>query len=101
MNDTIMRVRYYDDQFLSKAEFVDEQAYHVALRRRHQTANHTWGIVYGLEIEKTEGENANYTVNPGMAIDGYGRMLILPTPRISPFVESSSSRWTTSAISRS
>src|SRR6266699_759122 len=73
-DNSITRVHYYDGQFLRTQDFTDEQAYHVGLRRRHNIANHNWGIVSGLEVVLAEG---NFYVQPGMAVDGYGRELIL------------------------
>jgi hypothetical protein len=69
-----MRVNYFDRQFLRLAEFRDEQAYHIALRRRHNLSHHSWGIVTGLAIVK---EDALLVVQPGLAVDGYGRELLL------------------------
>lgn len=72
------RVHYFDKQFLRKQEFVDEQSYQLATRRRHNIASHIWGIVVGLELTIEEGL---LVVRPGMAIDGYGRELFLPAKR--------------------
>lgn len=68
--DRIVRVRYFDGQFLRPQDFTDEQAYHVAMRRRHNIGGHTWGIVYGLELAR-----GPLVVEPGLAVDGYGREL--------------------------
>jgi hypothetical protein len=75
MTDSISRVRYYDQQILRTSDFVDEQAYHLAQRRRHNIGAHIWGIVSGLELALDA--NGALGVQPGMAIDGYGRELIL------------------------
>lgn len=74
-NNGIVRVHYFERQFLRTQDFSDEQAYHLAMRRRHNIAHHSWGIVHGLKITVEEG---NIFVQPGVAIDGYGRELILP-----------------------
>ena len=71
----ITRVNYFERQFLRTQDFVDEQSYHVSMRRRHNIGPHRWGIVSGLELVVEEG---NFFVQPGMAVDGYGRELILP-----------------------
>jgi hypothetical protein len=81
MSDAISRVHYFDQQFLRTQEFVDEQAYHVAMRRRHNIGQHSWGIVTGLELVVEEGV---VYVNPGMGIDGYGRELVLSQRRTLP-----------------
>ncbi len=74
MNDVmISRVNYFDRQFLRRQDFADEQQYHLAMRRRHNIAHHGWGIVSGLTLDF---DNGALFLNPGMAIDGYGRELI-------------------------
>lgn len=78
-NSDIARVRYYTRQFLRTADFVDEQAYHVAMQRRHNLAGHSWGIVRGLDVE--QDKDARLGVSVGAAIDGYGRYVILPAPQ--------------------
>lgn len=82
--DRIVRVRYFDGQFLRPQDFTDEQAYHVAMRRRHNLGGHTWGIVYGLELTAAAG----LLVEPGLAVDGYGREIAvlrrLPVPELPP-----------------
>jgi hypothetical protein len=76
--DGLARVHYFDEQYLRLADLVDEQAYHLLMRRRHNLGGHTWGIVAGLMVEKDK-EGA-LVVQPGMAVDGYGRELILEYP---------------------
>lgn len=73
-SDAVSRVQYFDKQFLRVDEFRDEQLYQLALRRRHNITQHTWGIVSGLELAVEEG---GVVVRPGVAIDGYGRELLL------------------------
>ena len=83
-NTDIERMRYYQRQFLGAEDFTAEQTYHRDMRRRHHLAHHTWGIVTGLELVQTEDANAPGTydvvVQPGMAIDGYGREIVLLAP---------------------
>src|SRR4029077_10019980 len=50
-----------------------------AMRRRHNIAHHTWGIVRGLAI--VIDPDGTLFVQPGFAIDGYGRELILSARR--------------------
>src|SRR5262245_1498385 len=70
----IARTRYFDRQFLRPGDFESEQAYHLAMRRRHNVSEHTWGIVSGLTIQEDEGA---LFLQPGFAVDGYGRELVL------------------------
>lgn len=74
-DNDVTRVHYFERQFLRTEDFVDEQAYHIAMRRRHNIAHHVWGIVQGLELVFDEKEG-DFFVRPGMAVDGYGRELI-------------------------
>ena len=76
MSGETARVQYFDKQFLRVDEFRDEQLYQLALRRRHNNTQHTWGIARGLAIAEVEG---SIVVQPGLAIDGYGRELLLAT----------------------
>ncbi len=68
------RVRYREQQTLRKSDLSDEQAYRIAMRRRHNLAHHTWGIVEGLELKVVADKPI---LKPGMAIDGYGRELFV------------------------
>jgi hypothetical protein len=74
-SDTIIRPHYYERQFLRTQDFVVEQAYQLTMNRRHVISQHIWGIVRGLEI--SIDPDGNLSVLPGMAVDGYGRTLLL------------------------
>jgi hypothetical protein len=74
------RVRFADRQFLEAADLRDEQRYHREARWRHNLALHSWGVVAGLEVKVADaaaGRGA-VTVGRGMALDGYGRELVVP-----------------------
>ncbi len=73
---TIKRVRYRETQTLRAGDLQDEQAYRIGMRRRHHIAHHQWGIVNGLQL--VQGQGNTVLVQPGMAVDGYGRDLIVP-----------------------
>ena len=59
------RVRFFNGQFLQAADLVDEQAYHVQMRWRHNLALHSWGIVAGLEpsVDGADTKQAGLVVN--------------------------------------
>jgi hypothetical protein len=79
----IVRVHYYDQQFLRTQDFQDEQSYLLGLHRRHNLSAHIWGIVAGLTIDKDKEKSL--AVQPGLAVDGYGRQLVLAYPqKLSP-----------------
>jgi hypothetical protein len=70
-------VRFRERQLLRTADLADEQAYHLAMRRRHHLAQHGWGVVRGLRLALAGG---GWTIDPGMAVDGYGRELFVAEP---------------------
>src|SRR5437016_875517 len=74
------RVNYFDRQFIRLAELKDEQAYHLEIHRRHDLSHHSWGIVLGLEIIKEQDGRPG--LRPGVAVDGYGRELLLLERRV-------------------
>jgi len=79
----ITRPNYYQGQFLGAQDFNDELAYHRDMRRRHNLGPHTWGIVVGLELvekPKESGTGVDVFLQPGMAVDGYGREIIVLHP---------------------
>jgi hypothetical protein len=73
----IKRLNYFTYQFLLEADFKAEQAYHLALRRRHNQTFHTWGIGNGLLVALVSNNPKQLTVSNGMAIDNQGREIIL------------------------
>jgi hypothetical protein len=87
--DEILRVRYFERQFLGAVDFAAEQAYERDARRRHVLGHHLWGIIVGLELEEVPvtGQPGVFDVvlHPGAAIDGFGRELVAYHPiRLDP-----------------
>lgn len=78
-SDDIKRLYFYEKQFLRTQDFQDEQAYHIEMRRRHNIAHHTWGIVVGLNIIQDPTSKV-WSVQPGMAVDAFGREIIVFDP---------------------
>jgi hypothetical protein len=77
--EDIKRLCYYERQFLGVRDFQDEQAYHIMMRRRHLIAQHTWGIVVGLELTQEAGTDG-WIMQAGMAVDGFGREIVVFEP---------------------
>jgi hypothetical protein len=85
MASDIERLRYYQHQYLGALDFQDEQDYQRDMRRRHNVGLHAWGIVAGLELEERDPVSGasgpiEMYIRPGMAIDGFGRELVLLEP---------------------
>lgn len=71
----IKRMRYFDQQLLVLDDFTDEQAYHIAMRQRHNQLLHTPGIARGLEVNRTGVKEVK--VKQGMAINEQGQEIVL------------------------
>ncbi|MGD9528300.1 MAG: hypothetical protein AB7V44_16065, partial [Pseudonocardia sp.] len=71
------RVRFFDGQFLSDQDFVDEQRYHLDRQRRLPTLVGVQGVVHGLAVVHTGTDRL--TVGAGLAVDGRGRQLLVET----------------------
>jgi hypothetical protein len=83
-NTDIERLNYYEGEFLGAADFEAEQEYHRDMRRRHNLAQHTWGIVSGLDLAQpvngasnANGAEVDVYLQPGMAVDGFGREIVV------------------------
>ncbi len=80
----IERLHYYERQFLGALDFEAQQTYLRDLQRRHALGQHTWGIVVGLELmaqpSANGGDEIDVFISAGMAIDGFGREIILMYP---------------------
>lgn len=83
MSEDIERVNYYQLEYLGAEDFNAEQAYHRDMRRRHNVGHHLLGIVTGLEIlevPQASGTGIDVYVQPGLAIDGFGREIVVFAP---------------------
>lgn len=80
----VERLNYYQFQYVGVEDFQDQQAYHRDMRRRHNLGPHSWGLVSGCNIVETPREaDAGFVdiyVSPGVAVDGYGREIIILEP---------------------
>lgn len=73
------RLRYFNNQFLQEQDFIDEQHYHIDRQRRHNRLLHSPGVAEGLDVKKVG--DIQIQVDPGSAIDGQGRQILLPSSR--------------------
>src|SRR6267142_1437159 len=75
----MQRVNYFLGQFLEAQDFLDEQSYHVEMRRRRNRLQLGPGILDGLVVTKTAA--TKITVGAGTAVDNQGRELVVLVPR--------------------
>lgn len=78
---TILRPRYRERQVLRAGDLQTEQIHRVELHRRHLGQQHTWGVVYGLELVPNPN---GIVLEQGLAVDGFGRELCVPDSALIP-----------------
>ena len=80
------RPHFYEGQYLGADEFNNLQDYLRDKQRRHLLGAHSWGVVAGLELrEQASGSDTVVYLQPGHAVDGYGRAVTLTSPyQVSP-----------------
>ena len=73
------RVEFEDHRLVRAVDLEDEQLYHLQRRWQHNLGLHSWGILCGLEVRNIGGtlRQPVVIVHKGMALDGYGRELVV------------------------
>jgi hypothetical protein len=72
----ITRTAYRERQRLTADDLRTEQEYRLGLAGRHHLTHHDWGVVRGLRL--LTNVHGGFTLTPGVAIDGYGREILVP-----------------------
>ena len=75
---SITRVDYRERQRLTAADLRAEQEYRLGLAGRHHLTHHQWGVVRGLHV--IVQLRSSVILTPGVAIDGYGREIVVGSP---------------------
>jgi hypothetical protein len=76
------RPRYFTGQLLTAEDFQAEQSYFLGRGRADNRFLHGWGVVCGLGV--TPSDKGGVVVQPGLAIDGLGREIVVPDPQEMP-----------------
>jgi len=76
------RNRYFTGKYMTARDFLAEQAYFLDRHRLHNRLLHGWGIVCGLDVVEHDRDPACthdwIIIKAGIALDSYGRELIVP-----------------------
>lgn len=75
-----VRNRYFYGKLLDVRSQEREQAYGIHMRRLLNRIGHGAGVLCGLEV-RPDGDGKRVLVEPGVAIDGLGREIVVPEPR--------------------
>jgi hypothetical protein len=73
------RGHYFFGQALGVDDFQAEQDYGLGKHRRHHRFLHGWGVVCGLGVTGDAG--GTVTVQPGLAVDPWGREVVVAAER--------------------
>ena len=80
----VKRLKYFTGLFLQDRDFIDEQSYHLQMRRRLNFALFDPGVLFGLAVAREATDSVQ--IDPGMAVDRYlaqsrGREIVLSEAR--------------------
>jgi len=76
------RPRFFEGQYLGADDLSAFLRYAREQDARHLLGAHTWGVVTGIELASATdpGGTLEYFLTPGLAIDGYGRLIVVAAP---------------------
>jgi hypothetical protein len=76
------RPSFFEGQYLGAEDLEAFLRYTREQEARHRLGSHTWGIVAGIDLVAgtSPAGDVEYFLTPGVAIDGYGRLLVLSAP---------------------
>jgi hypothetical protein len=75
---SILRVHYAERQRLRADDLRLEQDWRLGRAGRHELGHHHWGVARGLRV--LADADGRYWLQPGIAVDGYGREVEVPAP---------------------
>jgi hypothetical protein len=73
------RPSFFEGQYLGADDLEAFLTYARESDARHLLGAHTWGVVAGIELVESESPTGavEYFLTPGVAVDGYGRALVV------------------------
>ncbi len=90
----LTRNKYFAGKVLTEQDFTAEQNYVREKVRLHNLNLHGWGIASGLKVSTT-ADWKGIMVSPGMALDRYGRELVVHRPVVIQLLPEPSPWWLT------
>jgi hypothetical protein len=75
------RPNFFEGQLLTQSDLTDEQEYLQGKYRRHNRLLHGWGVVCGLLVVPHPDKPTSVLVEPGLALDPWGREIVVPEPQ--------------------
>jgi hypothetical protein len=78
-----VRPNFFSGRLLTADDLREEQEYHREKHRRHLQMLHGFGVVDGLDVD-IASDGATVAIEPGLAIDRYGREIVLDDMVVTP-----------------
>lgn len=82
------RPRFYEGQTLGAADLEAVVGHAGVHDARHLLGGHAWGIASGLQLVERRaeagGDEVDVFIEPGVAVDGFGRSIVLTAPQPVP-----------------
>ncbi len=82
--DTVFaeRPHFFEGQYLGAEDLQALLEYMREQAARHRLGAHTWGVVAGIDVANRAAADGTteYFLTPGLACDGYGRLIAVLTP---------------------
>ena len=89
--EPVTRNEYRDGQVLSAEALRRDARYFLARERQHAALAHTPGVLVGLDL-KVDEETGYTFVEKGAAIDGQGRLILVPARVTNPRIRGGRNR---------
>lgn len=82
--EQLQRPTFYEGQYLGASDLAAVIDYARLRTARHSLGGHTWGIAVGLALKEEPalggGGGVDVFLQPGYAVDGFGRPVVVPAP---------------------
>jgi hypothetical protein len=85
-----VRPNFFSGRLLTAEDLREEQEYHREKHRRHLQMLHGFGVVDGLDVD-IASDGTTVAIVPGLAIDRYGREIVLDDMVVTPIPPDASS----------
>ena len=72
------RIKSYDGMVVTSDVWDEAHTYHWRQQRYHNLLNHEPGILIGLEVIASDPPDSAVYIQPGMALDSAGQVIVLP-----------------------
>lgn len=81
LKDQVRRLAPHEGMVIDVSSWNAAHEYHMMQQRMHSMAMHSAGLVSGLEVVAWDPPDSSVVINPGIAVDEEGRIVIVREPQ--------------------